>query len=316
MITSDTPLFIVCNRASGSGDTNQARAQIEGVLTAAQREHEFLLVEDPKELAAVARRAAEAATARGGAVVAAGGDGTINTVAHATLLAGLPFGIIPQGTFNYSSRTHGIPSDAKEATTALLSARIKPIQVGEVNDRIFLVNAGLGLYPRILEDREKFKAQYGRYQAVAIWAGLTTLAHWRHLLALEIVHDHQSEIVHTPTLFVGNNPLQLEQVGLPEAEAVQHRRLAGVVIEPVSPFGMFGLALRGAAGKLGDASGVRDFPFRELVVRPIHGTGRRKMRLAVDGEVHWMAPPFNFRVARNPLNLLVPAAAAPATSES
>ena len=69
--------------------------------------------------------------------MAVGGDGTINTVAQATLLAGLPFGIIPQGTFNYSSRTHGIPSDVREATTALLSARVKPIQVGEVNDRIF-----------------------------------------------------------------------------------------------------------------------------------------------------------------------------------
>ncbi|MDX2054980.1 MAG: diacylglycerol kinase family protein [Polyangiaceae bacterium] len=311
MISSHTPLFIVCNRASGSGDTDEARTQIEGVLTAAQREHEFLLVEDPKELPGIARCAAEAATARGGAVVAAGGDGTINTVAQATLLAGLPFGIIPQGTFNYSSRTHGIPSDIHEATRALLSARIKPIQVGEVNDRIFLVNAGLGLYPRILEDREKFKAQYGRYRAVAIWAGLTTLAHWRHQLALEIVHDRQTEIVHTPTLFIGNNPLQLEQVGLPEAEAVQHRRLAAVVIAPVSPFGMFGLALRGAVGKLGEATGVRDFAFRELVVRPMHGTGRRRMRLAVDGEVHWMTPPFRFRVAKMPLNLLVPASVIP-----
>jgi len=307
MTTSDTPLFVVCNRASGSGDTDEARAKIERVLTAARREHELFLVEDPKELPMIARRAAEAATARGGAVVAVGGDGTINTVAQATLLAGLPFGIIPQGTFNYSSRAHGIPSDVRAATTALLSARIKPIQVGEVNDRIFLVNAGLGLYPRILEDREKFKAQYGRYQAVAIWAGLTTLAHWRHQLALEIVHDHQREIVHTPTLFIGNNPLQLEQVGLPEAEAVHHRRLAAVVIAPVSPFGMLGLAFRGAAGRLGAASGVRDFAFRELVVRPMHGTGRRRMRLAVDGEVHFMAPPLNFRVARTPLNLLVPA---------
>ncbi len=33
-----------------------------------------------------------------------------------------------------------------EATNALLTARLKPVQVGVVNDRAFLVNASLGLY--------------------------------------------------------------------------------------------------------------------------------------------------------------------------
>ena len=54
MSASNTPLFVVCNRASGSGDTDEARAQIEGVLATVWREHKFFLVEDPKELPTIA----------------------------------------------------------------------------------------------------------------------------------------------------------------------------------------------------------------------------------------------------------------------
>ena len=37
----------------------------------------------------------------------------------------------------------------------------------------------------------------------------------------------------TPSIFIGNNALQLEQVGLEEAEAVKRWRLAAVIVQPV-----------------------------------------------------------------------------------
>ena len=37
-----------------------------------------------------------------------------------------------------------------------------PVQVAAVNERIFLVNASVGLYPGLLEDREAYKARFGR----------------------------------------------------------------------------------------------------------------------------------------------------------
>jgi predicted polyphosphate/ATP-dependent NAD kinase len=59
--------------------------------------------------------------ARDGAIlVAAGGDGTLNTVAHAAVEHGCVFGVLPQGTFNYFGRTHGIPEDLADAERALL----------------------------------------------------------------------------------------------------------------------------------------------------------------------------------------------------
>lgn len=306
-LAPDAPLHIVSNAGSGSKDAHEAREQIEAILSKAQRRHEFILIENPGELATVAKRAADAAVRSDGAVVVAGGDGTINAVVQAVLPTRRPFGIIPQGTFNYSSRAHGIPLDASEAANALLSPRLKPVQVGMVNDRAFLVNASVGLYPELLQDREEYKRQYGRHRSVAMWAGMKTLLREHRQLLVEVEHEQGSEHVLTPSIFVGNNALQLEQVGLDEARDVKHHRLAAVIVEPVGTTQLLWLGIRGMLGQLGEDERIRNFPFRSMTVRLLSGSRRRGIKVAVDGEIFWCQPPLTFRVADQPLMLLAPA---------
>ena len=303
---TDAPFHIVSNAGSGSKDAHQARREIEQILSAAGRPHEFMLIEDPAQLASVAKQAAAAAVKSGGAVVVAGGDGTINSVMQAVLPTRRPFGIVPQGTFNYSSRAHGIPLETKAATESLLTARVKPVQVGLVNERAFLVNASVGLYPQLLQDRETYKRQYGRHRSVALWSGLMTLLREHRQLVVEIEHDQDRERLRTPSIFVGNNALQLEQVGLEEAEDVKRRRLAVVIVRPVDTVKLVWLAVRGMLGKLGEDEHVRDFAIRRMTVRPLSGVSRRGIKVAVDGEVLWCQPPLTFQVAPQPLMLLAP----------
>ena len=314
--TPDTPLFIVLNAASGSGDTEQAATELEQILRAAGRRFEILRIDHPQRIQELARRAVNAAVDNDGAVVVAAGDGTINTVAQAVLPTGRPMGILPHGTFNYSCRAHSIPLDTAAATRALASARVKPIQVGVVNDRIFLVNASLGLYPELLEDREEYKKRFGRHRSVALWAGLMTLLRSHRELLLEIDHDQGRETVRTLSLFVGNNPLQLEQVGLPEADAVKRQRLAAVMPRSIRTAALLWLALRGALGQLGAAENVRDFSFRSLTVQRVRGSTRRGVKIATDGEIHWLRPPLRFSIAPQPLNLLVPSEPTPDAADA
>lgn len=308
VLAPDAPFHIVSNAGSGSKDAHENRQQIEAILSAARRPHEFILIENPGTLQQVAKQAVDAAVRSGGAVVVAGGDGTINSVVQAVLPTRRPFGIIPQGTFNYSSRAHGIPLDTEEAAKALLTARLKPVQVGLVNDRAFLVNASVGLYPELLQDREEYKKQYGRRRSVALWSGLMTLLREHRQWVVEVEHEQGREHLRTPSIFVGNNALQLEQVGLEEAEDVKRRgRLAAVIVEPVSNAELLWLAVRGMLGQLGEDERVRNFPFRSMTVRLLSGVGRRGIKVAVDGEVFWCQPPVTFEVAPQPLMLLVPA---------
>lgn len=303
-IDPTTPFFIVLNAGSGHNDTAATRATIEGVLNEAGREHRILLVDDARRIQAVAAEAVALARARGGVVVAAGGDGTINAVAQAVLGSGCPFGVLPQGTFNYFSRTHGVPSDTAEATRLLLTARAHPVQVGLVNEQVFLVNASLGLYPQLLEDREAWKRQFGRSRFVAFSAGLATLLRAHRRLRLHTEHRGQEREVRTPTLFVGNNRLQMEQIGT--ARAFEQGHLAAIVLRPVGTLGMLWLLLRGALARLGEADNVDTFGFDTLTVRPARFRREQRMKVATDGEVAWLPAPLTFRVSPVPLALLKP----------
>lgn len=299
------PLHVVINAGSGEHDAQQTQAILEEVFRSAGHDAQFMRLGDPAGLAEACERAAEQAAGDGGVLVAAGGDGTINMAAAAALRHGCALGVIPQGTFNYLARDHGIPLDAEAAALALVRARPQPVQVGLVNDHVFLVNASLGLYPQMLQDREAFKARLGRRRWVALLSGVATVFRWHRRLRLEVDLEGVRTMLTTTTLFVGNNRLQVEQVGLEEevAQRTGRGQLAGVVTRPVGAWTMLWLALRGALGRLGDADQVETFSFHELRVRVL---GARRVKVATDGEVLVMAPPLRFAAAAQRLLLMVP----------
>lgn len=303
------PFLILVNAGSGSQDADAARATIESVLSAGGRSCAFVDVAKADRIDELARGCVQRAREQGATVVAAGGDGTINAVAHAVLGSGCTFGVLPMGTFNYFSRAHGIPEDLEPATRVLLDGRVHQVQVGVVNDRVFLVNASLGLYPQLLEDREAAKQQFGRSRVVAFASAFKTLLRSHRVWRLQLRYDDVAEHITTPTLFVGNNRLQLEQIGIAESASLASGHLVAVALRPVSPLGMLGLALRGSLGVLGEAGNVVSVSFVDLVVS-VRGRGTPRVKVATDGEVDWMRLPLRFRVAAETLPLLCPAASA------
>lgn len=301
------PLFVVFNLGSGAGNAEGARLAIEQACATAGRELHLLHIDDPRRLATVARDAVQRAQAAHGVVVAAGGDGTLSAVAQAVLGSGCAFGVLPQGTFNYFGRTHGIPQDTAQAMQLLLHTPVQPVQVGLVNDRVFLVNASVGLYPRLLEEREGWKSRFGRSRLVAFGAGMATLLRGYRSLRLQIEVQGQTRRVRTPTLFVGNNALQLEQLGFPHAQEVEQGMLAAILLRPVSRPTMMWLMLRGAFGRLGDADQVLSIACTRLKAGLGWPQTARSIKVATDGEVMRLPLPLLFRVAPEALWLIRPA---------
>src|SRR5687768_8202 len=165
---SQPELFVLVNPQSGGQDADRTRDTLGAVFNDAGRRFRFVPVDSPAALPSASDAAAAAARGSGGALVGVGGDGTLNTVAQAAWRHDCPLGVLPQGTFNLFAREHGIRQELESAAKALLRARPEPVQVGEVNGRLFLVNASLGLYPQLLQDREAFKQQFGRHRWVAV----------------------------------------------------------------------------------------------------------------------------------------------------
>lgn len=172
---------------------------------------------------------------------------------------------------------------------------------------MFLVNASFGLYPKLLEDREIYKRQFGRSRLIALWSAALTLLRAHRHLRLQIEHDGTMQEIRTSTLFVGNNRLQLEQIGMTEALLLERGLLIAIAPRALGRFAQLGLTLRGAAGRMSDAENVVSFVFKHITVT--HPSKRRRpVKVATDGEVTGIDMPLEFRVASEPLFLLKPEA--------
>jgi diacylglycerol kinase family enzyme len=311
-IDASAPLIFVVNAAAGTQQAEAQSALIQNALKAAGRAGE-LVFSEPDHLATAARQAAFKAAVTHTAVIAVGGDGTVNTIAQAVHAEGCVMGVIPCGTFNYFARTHGIDVDKAQAMQTVMGLAAKPVQVATVNKVVFLVNASLGLYPTLLEDREAYKARFGRSRLVALGAACVTLLRAHRQLRLHIELGAAAHDVRTTTVFVGNNRLQLAQVGVQmgvqlggSASVRNSGRVAAVMLRPMGTLAMVALMLRGAMGTLGEADSVESFEFEHMVVKPRLDLDKRKVKVAFDGEVQWMRWPIEFEVSHKPLYLLKP----------
>jgi diacylglycerol kinase family enzyme len=87
------------------------------------------------------------------AVGAAGGDGTLATVAAVACSRDLPFVCVPAGTRNHFARDLGVdPRDPAGALDAFAAGIERRVDVGEINGRIFLNNVSLGVYGEAVRD--------------------------------------------------------------------------------------------------------------------------------------------------------------------
>lgn len=301
---SRTPSAIVLlNQDAGSIRMSvDVRSLIDNELHELGGQVRLLEVGQGKSLDEVASDAAEQAEAQGAVLVAAGGDGTVSTVASACFLRGLTLGVVPLGTFNYFAREFGLPDDPGSAVRLALTGQPVAIDVGFVNGRMFVNNASLGIYPRLIRDRERTKAKLGRRRWVAACAGLWTLLRGQRRFAVGFDADGERQLRRTTMVFVGNNAFQLDKLGLEVADCIAQGRLAVVIQPPVGRLVQIRQLLLGAIGSMHREPELERFCADTLVIE----SKRRRIELAIDGELCSMTPPLVFSKGRRALKLIVP----------
>ncbi|WP_407307551.1 diacylglycerol/lipid kinase family protein [Acinetobacter sp.] len=237
-----------------------------------------------------------------GVVVAAGGDGTLNAVATQLMGADIPMGIFPLGTFNYVARLLNIPLDLLKAAETIATGKIREVHVAQINDHIYLNNASLGLYPLFIQKRELYNQRLGRFALNAYTSGLDVLIRDRKELKLEIEVDGRKYPVKTPLIFFGNNQLQLAEMNLQIAESAEKGKVAGIVVAKSDKRTLFKILWQLIKGNLDKAPDVYSFTGDEVKVH----SKRKKLTVALDGEIVYMQPPLKISVRKNALKILVP----------
>lgn len=245
---------------------------------------------------------AEACRGDSDAVVVGGGDGTIATAAHHLVGREVAMGVLPLGTMNLLAKDLAMPTDLDAAVDALSTGRIRAIDVCEVNGHVFLNNAVLGLYPRMVEERERQRGVHHlrKWPAMAVAAAEVLWSYRR--LEVEIEVDGRRRTIRTPILAVANNVYDDALGVFMKRSRLDAGEMAVYVAKHQSPIGLVLLMMRLFIG-----GWQRDAQLDALVVREVTVRARRRrIRVANDGEVLRLRPPLHFRIRPGALRMLVP----------
>ncbi|KAA8735228.1 diacylglycerol kinase [Acinetobacter qingfengensis] len=302
------PLSIVMNTGSGHhGHGHQVNIEkMVEILSAANYAVALFLTDQVYNLdqciAEAIKRHQSFPKGQRGIIVAAGGDGTINSVVQALLGLDIQLGILPLGTFNYVARALNIPLNIDEATQVLVDGDIRSIHVAQVNHRVYLNNASIGLYPVIIESREYYNQKIGRFPAVAYLSGLVELIKPFYHFRLKLRIDGKLHPVDSPMIFFGNNQLQLQDLKLRLADCAAQGKLAGVALGQVNRWQLLQLILKLFQGELERADDVYGFCADQVEIE----SKQRTLKVALDGEIVQLTTPLKFAVCQNAVIVKVP----------
>src|SRR4051794_27645935 len=164
-------------------------------------------------------------------LIVGGGDGTVGAAASALAGTETLLGILPLGTLNHFARDLGIPEELDEGAKLIAGRTVRRVDVGEMNDRIFINNSAIGLYPLMVVDRDLQRRKLGRSKRAAmIVASLRTLLRFNHQRLTLTVNEERTGRVDTPLLFVGNNDYRID-IGAPgQRESIDEGQLCVLVM--------------------------------------------------------------------------------------
>jgi len=289
------------NAASGGSRAGELRGLVAREFRSHGVEADIQLAKNGARLAALARRAREGESRT---VVAAGGDGTVNAVASALLGTDKRLGVLPVGTFNYFAKNLRIPLDLAGAVRTVAGGRAADVDVCEVNGRLFINNSSIGLYPSIIREREQEYRRWGRRQLVAYAAVLRALVQRNPFLNVRITTAEGGGLAErTPLVFVGGNRFQIEEFNLPGQRCVRRGELAIYVARTDGKLGLLRLGLQALLGRLRGERRLEVMCAGEALVE----TRRKRLPVALDGEVVTLQTPLRFRTRPAALKVLVPA---------
>jgi diacylglycerol kinase family enzyme len=235
-------------------------------------------------------------------LVVGGGDGTIGAAASVLVGSDTRLGILPLGTLNHFARDLGLPADLDEAVKLIAAGSDRRVDVAEMNDRIFINNSAIGLYPLMVVDRDLQRRRLGRSKRLAmVVASVRTLARFNHQRLTLTVNDQQ-ERVDTPLLFVGNNDYRIDLAAAGRRETLDDGQLCVLLMRKKTRLGFIAAAVRALLDRPRDDDMERIDGVERLRV----SSRRSQLAVSLDGEVVSSAPPLDYKIRKRSLRVITP----------
>lgn len=298
-VASPSSIVVILNPGAGTLSSRPAiAAEVQDLFHAAGREVEIITLrpgQNPME-------AAHAATARAAIVVAGGGDGTVSGVAAGVVDSPAALGVLPLGTLNHFAKDLHLPLGLPKAVGVIAAAHIGTVDVGTVNDRIFINNSSIGVYPDIVQEREALRERgYRKWPAMAVATRRVLKRYQGMTVRIEV--EGQVRSWRTAFVVVGNNEYAIDglQVG------ARIRLDAGRLFLYVSPRPRArDIPVLLAKAVAGRASRSGAFEIIAAAGATIDARRARLVPVATDGEVVTLGTPLRYRSRPGALRVVIP----------
>src|SRR6266545_944704 len=283
---------LIINPKSGGGKAERFNLAEE----ARKRRIEPLLLGPDDDLCEVAQRAV---TDGADVIGMAGGDGSQALVATVAMQNDVAHVCVPAGTRNHLALDLGLDrDDVVGALDAFTEGVERRIDLASLNERIFVNNASLGIYARVVQSDAYRDDKHGT------WRRSLPEMLGRDAAASDLLFDapHERDWTNASLVIVSNNPYQL-------------RRFRGAGTRPrldTGRLGIFATRMRGAGavaklvtlGTIGQhrrLGGVLQWSSLEFEVR-----ATAPVAVGLDGEALVLAPPLRFASLPGALRVRVP----------
>lgn len=281
-------MIVILNAHAGTAaKSRNLQSRITELFGAAGLNAEIISVAG-KDMSAAAK---QAVAENHETIVAAGGDGTVNTVAAEVAGTEKILGVLPLGTLNHFAKDLRLPLDLEAAVRTIVERNIATVDVGEVNGRVFVNNSSLGIYPHIVHRRvvEQMRMRIGKRPAY-IWATMHAFRRFP-FLDLRIEVEGKTLKRETPFLFVGNNEYEMAGFRIGARPRLDAGKLGLYLTHRVGRWGLIRVALRALLGHLNQEKDFEAYLVDEAFVEARH----HLILVATDGEVKWMESPLHYR---------------------
>jgi diacylglycerol kinase family enzyme len=292
-------IAIVLNAAAGR---LTARAGVETELRdlfrAVGREAKMVPVRPGQNPAEAAREASSHAAI----VVAAGGDGTVSSVAAGIIESPAALGVLPLGTLNHFAKDVHIPLDLPGAVAVIAAGHIGRVDVGTVNDRVFINNSSIGVYPDIVQEREALRQRgYRKWPAMAIATARVIRRYPGMTVKIEV--EGQVRSWQTPFVVIGNNEYAIDGFRAGARAGLE----AGTLFVYVSPRARARdipvLLAKAMAGRASRSGAFEIIATAEVTIATRRA---RHIPVATDGEVVTLGTPLRYRSCPGALRVVLP----------
>jgi diacylglycerol kinase family enzyme len=292
--------------ASAGTVERQGDGTLRDVLAASFAKHgiaatlEFLPGSELKSAAERARQ--QVVDGKLDAIVVGGGDGSVRTVASVLAGSDIPLGVLPLGTLNHFARDLGISFVAEEAVAVIAAGADRAVDVGEINNTIFINNSSIGLYPYLVLGRERRRRRKRLSKWTAMILAIPGVLRNLPVFRLDILVGGTVEPSRSPCVFIGNNEYRISAPGLGTRDSLDRGELCLYVARTQGRLAMFWLACRSVLGLVRQQRDLRIFRGATADI----SSRRRRLLVAFDGEVETMQSPLHYKIRPGALRVFAP----------